>query len=333
MARNLTQTILEFLRDKPEESFTVPTVIKEMEKAFWKGDLRGDVMPLSMRQGFQNAEKNKQKIPTDDFNRFKRSIYIALYVNTKNGNIRRIEKAQGEKGYLKYQYAEKESKKAPKISPDEIKKLNSREKELYPLLQNYLIFRHGIGSKRIEESRSPYHNEKGKNYWRYPDIVGIEDINSNWNKNIKSFVKRELGLQIRFWSFEVKVIISRSNLRECFFQAVANSSWANFGYLVAEKIDGVDDELRMLSDHHGIGFILLGGECDNPEEDRSYIKYPAKERSSIDWAMADKLAKESGDFDKCMKLINAFYYGSNDNRELWKNKWNDFWGFEDSDEE
>jgi hypothetical protein len=33
---------------------------------------------------------------------------------------------------------------------------------------------------------------------------------------------------------------NRSNVRECFFQAVSNSSWANFGYLVAAEIEGQD---------------------------------------------------------------------------------------------
>ena len=329
---SFAREVIKFLEKNAEEKFTVPTVIDKMKEAFFKGELALDIIPPKMHQGFKDAKNNEnQELSNDASDRFRRSIYIALNIAAKKGKIRKIEQAQSGEGYLKYQYAEKESEEVLKISSVEETKLGFREKKLYPLLQNYLIFRHGIGSRRIEESKSPYHNEKGKNHWRYPDIVGIEDINSNWSANIENFVKRDLNLQIRFWSFEVKVIINRSNLRECFFQAVANSSWANFGYLVAEKIDGVDDELRMLSDHHGIGFILLGGECDNPEEDRSYIKYPAKEKLSIDWAMADKLAKESDDFNRCMKLINAFYSSSSENKEFLKKEWDVFWGFDDED--
>ena len=40
----------------------------------------------------------------------------------------------------------------------------------------------------------------------------------------------------KLWSFEAKLLINRSNVRECFFQAVSNSSWANFGYLVAAGV-------------------------------------------------------------------------------------------------
>ena len=48
-----------------------------------------------------------------------------------------------------------------------------------------------------------------------------------------------------------------SHGRECFFHTVSNSSWANFGYLVAAEIEGDKTlkALRMLADAHGIGVI------------------------------------------------------------------------------
>ncbi|WP_244613972.1 hypothetical protein [Bartonella kosoyi] len=66
----------------------------------------------------------------------------------------------------------------------------------------------------------------------------------------------------KLWSFEIKILINRSNLRKAFFQTVSNSSWANFSYLVANEVEGVDTlkELRMLSSLHGIGFIRLDKE-------------------------------------------------------------------------
>ena len=50
------------------------------------------------------------------------------------------------------------------------------------------------------------------------------------------------------YSFEVKDgIITAGNLREAFFQTVSNSSWANYSYLVAEKLhDNADEELQLL---------------------------------------------------------------------------------------
>jgi hypothetical protein len=42
---------------------------------------------------------------------------------------------------------------------------------------------------------------------------------------------------IQFYSFELKLKIDKSNITECYFQAVSNSSWANFGYLVVSDLD------------------------------------------------------------------------------------------------
>jgi len=107
------------------------------------------------------------------------------------------------------------------------------------------------------------------------------------------------------WSFEVKQLINRSNVRECFFQAVSNSSWANFGYLVAAEVGGQDTlkELRMLFAAHGIGFIKL--EADNPAD--SQVLIPARERDEIDWGMVNRLAVENKDFLTYVKLVKQFY--------------------------
>ena len=62
---------------------------------------------------------------------------------------------------------------------------------------------------------------------------------------------------------------NRSHGRECFFHTVANSSWANFGYLVAAEIEGDKTlkALRMLADAHGIGVIEQG--VDNHPQRRN----------------------------------------------------------------
>ncbi len=39
-----------------------------------------------------------------------------------------------------------------------------------------------------------------------------------------------------FGLLKQKKIINRSNLRESFFQALSNSSWAHYGYLVAADL-------------------------------------------------------------------------------------------------
>lgn len=102
-----------------------------------------------------------------------------------------------------------------------------------------------------------------------------------------------------------KLLVNRSNVRECFFQAVSNSSWANFGYLVAAEVEGQDTlkELRMLFAAHGIGLIKL--DAENPVE--SQVLVPARERDEIDWDMANRLATENRDFLEYVKLVKQFY--------------------------
>jgi len=106
------------------------------------------------------------------------------------------------------------------------------------------------------------------------------------------------------WSFEVKIKINLSNVRECFFQTVSNSSWANNSYLVAQEIDDkAMDELSILCAGHNIGVILLNK--DNPTE--SQILIPAIEKTQLDWNMIDRISRENPDFRDFVTLIKEFY--------------------------
>lgn len=183
------------------------------------------------------------------------------------------------------------------------------EKELYQTLSDFLKSEFAIYSKRIDERRS--RNSKGKdgNKWLYPDIVGVEDLSADWGQEIKDCASQYFDKKTKLWSFEVKILINRSNLRKYFFQAVSNSAWANFGYLVATEVQGYDTmkELRMLSSLHGIGFIQL----NNDNFTDSQIIIPAKERSDVDWNNANRLAHENSDFLEYIKLIKEFYQTGN----------------------
>ena len=180
-----------------------------------------------------------------------------------------------------------------------------KEHDLYPLLSEFLWSELEIYSKRIDEKRSVNSKGAGGNKWLYPDLVGVENLSSDWHPEIKACASKHADKKVKFWSFEVKILINRSNLREAFFQAVSNSSWANFGYLVANEIEGSNTlkELRMLASLHGIGFIQLN--IENPSE--SQILIPAKERSDIDWDTANRLTEENKNFLEYIILIRKFY--------------------------
>jgi hypothetical protein len=160
-------------------------------------------------------------------------------------------------------------------------------------------------SKRVDEKRSSNKRGPNGNRWLYPDVVGMEDLGADWHREVRDCVNQYSDKRTKLWSFEVKPLINRSNMRECFFQAVSNSSWANFGYLVTAEVGGQDTlkELRMLFAAHGIGFIKL--DVDNPAD--SQVLIPARERDEIDWDMVNRLTTENKDFLDYVKLVKQFY--------------------------
>ncbi len=180
-----------------------------------------------------------------------------------------------------------------------------KERDLYPLLSEYLRSELQIYSKHIDDKKSSNKQGPKGNKWLYPDLVGMENLTADWNQEIKGAVKEYADKKTKLWSFEVKILLNRSNLREAFFQAVSNSSWANFGYLVAVDVEGTDTmkELRMFFSLHGIGLIQI--DAENPAE--SQILIPARERLEVDWATCNRLTQENKDFLQFVKLVRQFY--------------------------
>lgn len=173
-----------------------------------------------------------------------------------------------------------------------------KERDLHPLLVKFIY-----SSPHFKcYSKTIYHEVsvkkiKGYNRWLHPDIVGVyfpfDDYMLETQKLQESFKVSSFKL----FSFELKIKLTFNNLRECYFQAVSNSSWANEGYLVAIDIEDDDllkNELRRLNNSFGIGIILL-----NPIEiEQSEIVLPAKEKEFVDWDTIDRLVEENKDFNQ-----------------------------------
>jgi hypothetical protein len=99
-------------------------------------------------------------------------------------------------------------------------------------------------------------------------------------------------------------INSDSELKKAFFQAVSNSSWANYGYLVAFEIgDSLMEEMERLNQSFGIGVIELNA---NPYQ--SKILFTPKYKD-LDFKTIDKLCKINKEFEKFIeqteKLMTA----------------------------
>ncbi|WP_187853316.1 COG2958 family protein [Helicobacter pylori] len=178
------------------------------------------------------------------------------------------------------------------------------ERELHPFLTYMAINNENLKcyTKTIfhEESvKSP----KGMDRWLYPDMVGVRFLHAELsNENLIAFSKKFDTLPIKLVSFELKKEISVNNCRECYFQAISNSSWANEGYLVGRHIDTHNpqlmDLLKRLHASFGIGVIDL-----RTDEDKSAILLNAKYKEKIDYTVALELSDKNPKFSGFLKSV------------------------------
>lgn len=192
---------------------------------------------------------------------------------------------------------------------DQDKELESSESsflehDLYPMLIEFLNKDMGLYCQRIDERRSVNTQGSGGNHWLHPDIVALEPLDQLWNESVRTCVRHGNDKSVRLWSFEVKKELTRGNVRKCFFQAVSNSSWANYGYLVATSMaTGVEPELQMLCSLHGIGVLLL----DIEDLYNSQILIPAKEKMNVDWLSANRIVAENIDFKNYIEQVGIYH--------------------------
>lgn len=177
------------------------------------------------------------------------------------------------------------------ISPKKLDKSSTYgERDLHKLLSSYLK-NTGIYSKTIfhEESKT---GTDSNQIWTHPDMVGIRFLKLQ-TKESQNFLKAINTVDtFKLSSYEIKKEInSDSELKKAFFQAVSNSSWANYGYLVAfEFSDSLIEEIERLNQSFGIGVIELNA---NPYQ--SKILFPPTYRE-LDFKTIDKLCKMNEKF-------------------------------------
>ncbi len=180
----------------------------------------------------------------------------------------------------------------------------AHERDLHPFLTYMAYYNENLKcyTKTIfheESSKSP----KGMDRWLYPDMVGVRFLHAELsNENLIAFSKKFDTLPVKLVSFELKKEISVHNCRECYFQAISNSSWANEGYLVGRHIDTHNpqlmDLLKRLHASFGIGVIDL-----RTDEDKSAILLNAKYKEKIDYTVALELSDKNKKFSGFLKSV------------------------------
>ena len=224
------------------------------------------------------------------------------FIRKGDSRVKRIK----EKGtYLYYLTKNEQSVELRDVANTINKKVDKKtfeERDLHKLLCTYLKSI-GIYSKTIYHENS---NRKDDNQiWTHPDMVGIRYLNLQ-TKTSQDFLKVINQVEtFKINSYELKKEINNdSELKKAYFQSVSNSSWANYGYLVAFEIsDSLTEELERLNQSFGIGVIKLNA---NPYQ--SKVLFQAKYRA-LDFKTIDKLCKINKVFEKFIeqteKLLTA----------------------------
>ncbi len=170
------------------------------------------------------------------------------------------------------------------------------ERDLHLLFSTYLKSKE-IYCKTILHEQSNGSEEHQK--WIHPDIIGIDFLNLKTEETEK-FIKTLNTLDtFKLTSYELKKEIkSDSELKKCYFQAVSNSSWANYGYLVAFEVNSnLLTEIERLNQSFGIGIIELKA---NPYE--SKILFPSRYKD-LDFKTIDKLCKINDTFKEFIVYV------------------------------
>jgi hypothetical protein len=298
MALNLRQTVTDFLKARPEERFTA------RELACWMFD--------NLREACEEKRRNSRQNFSNDAELVQQLIAeisgIRPEIQKRFPQVRTTETRPRRYYWTTASEAAEVTKVEGLLPPAKGAGKALSEHDLYPLLCRFLHVEQNLYPKRIDEKRSTNRHGPNGNKWLYPDLVAMEDIGAEWDREIRACVQQVGAQRTRLWSFEVKLLVNRSNVREVWFQAVSNSSWANFGYLVAADIqESAMKELRLLAASYGIGLIRLNAE--DPSE--SEILIPARERADIDWDACNRLTLENTDFRDFISWVRQFHQTDN----------------------
>ena len=181
------------------------------------------------------------------------------------------------------------------------------ERDLHPLLASFVELSPNFNARvKTIFHESSIKSKKGRDKWLYPDIVGVSFEYESYEDSVLNFAAKFVKIPLKIYSFEMKKYLSIANLREYYFQAVSNSSWANEGYLVALDIDESDEELMELigSLNSSFGIGVLGLDSENLAQ--SKILAQPKFRANLDFNIINELCKKNPHFNKFLETVKDY---------------------------
>ena len=230
-----------------------------------------------------------------------RTMGAQIYMDIKNGNNVFYMYSVNPQKFGLVSLCDSYSKNGNERAIVEVNSSSFMERDLHPLLVTFINSDEHFHAhaKTIMHEKSI---KSGKNAekWLHPDIVAVHYSFEDLDKNVVDFATKIGESVVTLYSFELKKSITSDNVREYYFQAVSNSSWANEGYLVAPKIsDDAMKQLGRLNASFGIGVIKL----DLNDVCQSEIVIPSKWVEVLDLGMIDDLVRINPDFDEFIANI------------------------------
>ncbi|MDT3740030.1 MAG: hypothetical protein RO257_11105 [Candidatus Kapabacteria bacterium] len=236
------------------------------------------------------------------------SALLGGFIRNGDSRVKRIKEPNGSFSYY-LTMNEKELdqnivlKPEPVLSKKIVKKSDYDERHLHKLLTSFLKTSE-IYTKTIFHEQSNRNDDHQK--WIHPDMVGIKFLKLQTNAS-QTFLKAINRIDtFKISSYELKKEINTDyELKKSFFQAVSNSSWANYGFLVAFEINNnLTEEMERLNQSFGIGIIELKS---NPYESKVLFQPKYK---ILDFKTIDKLCKINKEFEKFIEQIEKLMTAS-----------------------
>ncbi len=254
-----------------------------------------EIWDYAVEKGYDKLVGTKGKTPSN-------TIGALVYVNMrdKSNSLFAVTESRPKRFYLKSQTSMFDlTKEAQNFVPKKAEQTKLfKEKDLHPYVSYYAYHFLRCYTKTINHALS---SKKEYGEWVHPDMVACHYSFEEWRIETHELSTSLCKNSNKLLSLELKRELQFGNLRESFFQAVSNSSWANEGYLVAAFISEdteFREELSRLSTSFGIGIIQLNVEDPNATE----IIIPARYKESLDWETIDKLTMNR-DFKELITTI------------------------------
>jgi len=232
------------------------------------------------------------------------SAQMGDFIRKNDTRVSRIKEGRSFIYFLaKNQVSEAQPTQEQKYEPKKPSKADFSERDLHPLFVSYLNSINIYAKTILHEESKNSRDETQK--WAHPDIVGVKFARLKNEASIKLLKTLEKKDSCDIYSYELKKEINSDyELKKSYFQAVSNSSWANYGYLVAFEIsDNLKEEMERLSRAFGIGVIKLHA---NPFESQVLFAATHKE---LDYQTIDKLCNINDKYHEFIgqieKILNA----------------------------